>query len=93
MNGRDGDRGRDGHCRPPLPPNRTGGFPASGSPFGESPACGGTGAIEAHGGVEEHFCYTRKSLAEAVLKKGLDGVIGEIIIWHTVLADAVGCFG
>jgi len=38
-------RGRDGRCRPPLPPNRTGGFPASGSPVGESPACGGTGAI------------------------------------------------
>jgi hypothetical protein len=31
-------RGRDGRCRPPLPPNRTGGFPASGSPVGESPA-------------------------------------------------------
>jgi hypothetical protein len=40
-----GYRGRDGRCRPPLPPNRTGGFPASGSPVGESPACGGTGAI------------------------------------------------
>ena len=25
-------RGRDGACAPPLPPNRTGGFPASGSP-------------------------------------------------------------
>ena len=37
-------------------------------------------ALEAHGGVEEHFCYARKSLAEAVLKKGLDGVIGEIIL-------------
>jgi hypothetical protein len=38
-------RGRDGCCRPPLPPNRTGGFPASGSPVGESPACGGTGTF------------------------------------------------
>ena len=28
-----GDRGRDGSS-PPLPPNRTGGFPASGSPVG-----------------------------------------------------------
>jgi len=27
------DRGRDGSS-PPLPPNRTGGFPASGSPVG-----------------------------------------------------------
>src|SRR5207249_3499699 len=26
------DRGRDGALAPPLPPNRTGGFPASGSP-------------------------------------------------------------
>ena len=25
-------RGRDGPCGPPLPPNRTGGFPAYGSP-------------------------------------------------------------
>jgi hypothetical protein len=38
-------RGRDGRYRPPLPPNRTSGFPASGSPVGESPACGGTGTF------------------------------------------------
>ncbi len=37
-------------------------------------------ALEAHGGVEDHFCYGRQSLAKAVLKKGLDGVIGEIIL-------------
>src|SRR5262249_8089926 len=29
-----GDRGRDGALTPPLPPNRTGGFPASGFPVG-----------------------------------------------------------
>ncbi len=29
-------RGRDGPSGPPLPPNRTGGFPASGSPVDES---------------------------------------------------------
>ena len=45
------DRGRDGRCRPPLPPNRTSGFPASGSPVGESPAGGGTGAFDSGQGV------------------------------------------
>src|SRR3954463_15026915 len=29
------DRGRDDACAPPLPPNRTGEFPASGSPVSE----------------------------------------------------------
>src|SRR5258705_10997542 len=29
------NRGRDGDFAPPLPPNRTGGFPASGSPVSD----------------------------------------------------------
>ena len=37
--GRADNRGRDGVFTPPLPPNRTGGFPASGSPVGDFPPC------------------------------------------------------
>ena len=38
------DRGRESELSAlPLPPNRTGGFPASGSPVGGSPRCGLTG--------------------------------------------------
>ena len=37
-NGAHNHRGRDGGLPPPLPPNRTGGFPASGSPVSDSSA-------------------------------------------------------
>lgn len=38
------------------------------------------GALDQHGGIEQHLGDARESLAEPVLEKGVDGVVGEVIV-------------